>query len=139
MFPLSRLGARWLGSLGRSCVRGRGATSASAARCLRESRSVLPSWEPSASAAYHPATHYALGQAQPQAVRFGESTVLVYRVRVMWTADRDGRVRDLQDLNLSHLSARVIASQEEPNLGDWRQATLTLWGGPPRHRFLPKD
>jgi hypothetical protein len=139
MFSLRHLGWRCLDSLRRARAAGRDALLAVSSRRLGEWGSLDPEEERPPAPAYHPATHYSLGQASPRTVRRGGSTVLVYQVKVMWTADRDGRMRGLEELNLSHLDGRVIAVHPEPSRGSWQHALLTLGGGPPHHRFFPKD
>ena len=107
---------------------------------LRRSRLTQPCrWDAVAARAYSLRTHYSLGQIQSELVQFQGGTVMVSRVMLSWTSDTDGRVRTVDELNLGHLDAEIMATRSEPPLGEWQRASVVLRGANMRTRYFPKD
>lgn len=109
-------------------------------RRFRKSRLIPPHWAGKAAVeVYHASTHSSLGQAIPQVVCSEGAMVVIYRAKVMWTNDADGRMRGLEELNLGRLNADLLEIRMIDDRGPWRIAEVVLRSMPSRQRFFLKD
>lgn len=89
---------------------------------------------------YSPFTHYGLRDLREVIAEVEGVTVVVYQGVLEWIRDADGRMREIHELNLEHLGARVVGIVPEAETGARRRATVIFISSRPLlKKFLPKD